>query len=83
MLPVSIQSVAATYHERAMLVSGAVLRRPNATSNSRARIASSTLLIANMVSEGELAEKRVIIPRSGFTETPQNEKSLLRLQHPL
>jgi hypothetical protein len=66
-----------------MLVSGAVLRRLNATSNSRARIASSTLLIASIASEGEVAEKRVVIPRSGSTETLQNEKVHLRLLHPL
>jgi hypothetical protein len=66
-----------------MLVSGAVLRRLNATSNSRARIVSSILSIASIASEGELAGRRVAIPRKGCTETPQNEKMILRLPHPM
>jgi hypothetical protein len=82
-LQVLAQAGAAIYHERAMLVSGAVLRRPNATRTSRARIASSTLLIANTASEGELAGRRIITPRSGLTETPQKEKVFFYLQHPL
>jgi hypothetical protein len=66
-----------------MLVNGAVLRRPNVTSNSRARIASSTLLTANTASEGGVVGKRVITPRGGLPGTPQKEKVSLRLQYPL
>jgi hypothetical protein len=83
MPPILAQAVDAIYHERAMPVSGAVLRRLNATSNSRARIASSTLLIASIASEGEVAGKRVITSRSGSTVTPQNKKVPLSLLYPL
>jgi hypothetical protein len=66
-----------------MPVSGAVLRRPNATSNNRARTVSSILLTANTASEGEAAGKREFTARSGLTETLQKEKVLCRLQDPL
>jgi hypothetical protein len=65
-----------------MLVNGAVLRRPNVTSNSRARIASSTLLTANTASEGGVVGKRVITPRGGLPVPTKTDHNLPNESNP-
>lgn len=55
---VSVQGrgVAAVYRVLAMLVSAAVLKRPNAINNIRAATVLSILSTANTASEGAVAE---------------------------